>query len=419
MLLALNACVIVTALVAQDPTLKPGVGKWYAWLDTPGGALEFGLEVSDVADDGAAVIVNADERIAVDDVTWHGEELRIEFPHFDSRIFARREGNELVGVWTKRTGSERVVELPFHAATHRYDQPGGPDCSVPPSGVPPAPRPWTPGRFALHFHSDDEEGVLEVSRENGVLRATVLSTTGDYRFLGARSDVRGDRHLALSCFDGSHAFLFRAKWAGDHTLDGQFWSGSTWHDTWTATLDPDAKLPDPFELTRVNPTAKLADLRFPGLDGVVRSLDDGELKGAPTVIQLFGSWCPNCHDEAPYLAELDRRYRARGLRIAGIAFELTGELARDTEQVKRFRARHGIEYPLFVGGLSDKKEASKAFPLLDRVRAYPTTLFVRRDGTVLAVHQGFSGPATGKEHEKLRIDFERRIEDLLREGTTK
>ena len=88
---------------------------------------------------------------------------------------------------------------------------------------------------------------------------------------------------------------------------------------------------------------------------------------------------------------------------------------RDAEQVRRFRERWKLEYPLFVGGLSDKAAASKAFPLLDKVRAYPTTLFVRRDGSVLAVHQGYSGPATGPAHEKLRMEFERSIERLLTE----
>ncbi|MCE9594871.1 MAG: TlpA family protein disulfide reductase [Planctomycetes bacterium] len=396
----------------QEPLLR--VGAWQAFLDTPGGHLEFGLELATQQGQWSATIVNADERICIDSVTWSNGELHVDFPHYDSRIVARLEQkNSLVGKWTKRSDAERVVELAFRANV-------GGNCTAPgPSGPPGTViRTLEPSRWAMRFASELDPAVLAITREGPSLRATVLTTTGDYRYLSVRETHR-DEPISFSCFDGAHAFLFRAKWTNDDTLDGEFWSGSTWHDTWTATLDPDAKLPDPFGLTSVNASAKLAELRFPGLDGVVRSLDEGELKCAPRIIQLFGTWCPNCNDEAPFLVKLASRYRERGLRVAGVAFELTGDLARDTEQVKRFRERYGIEYPLFVGGLSDKAEASKAFPLLDRVRAYPTTLFVRRDGTVLAVHQGYSGPATGKEHEKLRIAFERRIEELLREGTTK
>ncbi|MBI5431615.1 MAG: TlpA family protein disulfide reductase [Planctomycetes bacterium] len=404
--LLLAACV-----ASQDPA--PRTGAWRGALETLGGDLEFGLELARNGDDWSAVLVNADERIAVEDVTWKDGELRIEFPHYDSRVVARL-GHEqaLAGKWTKRSGPERVTELPFRAVT--IGGPGGQNPAGPPGTVR---RELEASRWAMHFASEREAAVLTFSRESAALRATVLTTTGDYRYLTVLDDARNARGqpVTLSCFDGAHAFLFRARWTGERTLEGDFWSGATWHDTWTATLDPDARLPDPFGLTRVDATAKLADLRFRGLDGGVRSLDEGELKDAPRLVQLFGTWCPNCNDEAPYLAELDRRFRDRGLRVAGIAFELTGEFARDAEQVKRYRERWKLEYPLFVGGLSDKAEASKAFPLLDKVRAYPTTLFVRRDGSVLAVHQGYSGPATGPAHDKLRLDFERWIERLLSE----
>ena len=123
-------------------------------------------------------------------------------------------------------------------------------------------------------------------------------------------------------------------------------------------------------------------------------------------------------DAPSCLAELDRRYRARGLSILGLAFELTGDLERDTRQVQRFRERYQIEYPILVAGIADKQDASRRFPLLDRVRAYPTTIFLDAAGNVRAVHTGFAGPATGPEHQHLRAEFERLIEDLLEEPAT-
>jgi thiol-disulfide isomerase/thioredoxin len=155
---------------------------------------------------------------------------------------------------------------------------------------------------------------------------------------------------------------------------------------------------------------------YTGLDGSAVSLADERFAGKPKLLVAFGTWCPNCNDEAALLRELDQRYRDRGLAIVGLGFELSGERQRDLEQLRRFQARHGIEYPLLLAGVADKERASESLPLLERVRAYPTTIFVGADGTVQAVHQGFAGPATGAEHAALCRDFERRIEALLAGG---
>ncbi len=117
-----------------------------------------------------------------------------------------------------------------------------------------------------------------------------------------------------------------------------------------------------------------------------------------------------------YLVELHGKYKDRGLSIVGLAFEHTGNFERDARQVRRFAKRYGVEYPLLVAGLSDKKAASKAFPLLDRVRSYPTTIFLHADGRVRAVHTGYAGPATGLANYELRAKFESLIEELLAES---
>ena len=133
------------------------------------------------------------------------------------------------------------------------------------------------------------------------------------------------------------------------------------------------------------------------------------------LVNLFGSWCPNCNDATAFLVELDRRYRERGLSIVGLAFEMTGRFDRDAKQVRAYAAHHGVTYPLLVAGVHDKQEASKAFPWVDRVRSYPTTIFFHGDGRVRAVHTGYSGPATGPAYDALWESFVRLIEELLGE----
>ena len=145
----------------------------------------------------------------------------------------------------------------------------------------------------------------------------------------------------------------------------------------------------------------------------MRSLADPELSGKARVIEVFGTWCPNCHDASHYLADLHRRFRDKGLVVVGLAFELTGDLPRDTDQVKTFAERHKVEYPLLIAGISDREKASASLPMLDKLRAYPTLIVLDREGKVRAVYTGFSGPATGEAYTAFQHKFESLIESLL------
>ncbi|MFQ5502223.1 MAG: TlpA disulfide reductase family protein, partial [Phycisphaerae bacterium] len=267
------------------------------------------------------------------------------------------------------------------------------------------------GRWKVRFSRSDEPAVgIFDQRPDGAVEGTFLTTTGDYRFLAGRYEAG---RLRLSCFDGAHAFLFDASIQPDGSLMGDFQSRDTWHETWTATRDDKVALPDGFKLSRATDRPSLENLKFRDLSGTLRSPADAAFAGTVRIIEVFGSWCPNCHDASAYLSELDHKYRDRGLSILGLAFEVTGDFERDARQVRRFIRRHGIEFPVLLAGLSDKKEASKALPFLDQVRAYPTTLFLKADGTIQAVYTGFSGPATGEEYQGLRRKFEKLIETML------
>jgi thiol-disulfide isomerase/thioredoxin len=403
---------IVCAVLAftQQYELPPITrGKWDAWLDSPGGELHFGLEIDADTQGPYFALLNGSERILHRSLTHEKESFAFAIPAYDSRIDARfgADAFALDGEWSKRAGPERVVRLPFHARYPQRSRTGPCDALL--------------GRWSARFESSADPAVAILEgrsrRIEGVplsIEATFLTTLGDYRYL-AGTAVDGS-HLELACFDGAHAFLFKAELKPDGSLEGDFWSGDRWHETWTAVRDERAQLPDPFGLTKWNASASLASIAFPDLDGKPRSL--AEFAGRARMLVLFGSWCPNCNDEAAFLRELDQRYRARGLSIVGLAFELTGDAARDAQQVKLYAARHQLAFPLLLAGTSDKASATQRFPLLDKVRAYPTTVFLHGDGRVRAVHQGYSGPATGAEHAKLREDFERLIEDLLTETPT-
>jgi thiol-disulfide isomerase/thioredoxin len=394
---------LVTAPV-QEPTPAELAGAWDARLvlDAEGRELPFGLEL--VLRDGvlAAELVNEPERIAIPEVHLEEGLLRLAMPHYDSVIEARLAGERLEGTWEKTRGKGERARVPFVAERAR---------PAPADAAPVSPLAIA-GRWSVDFESDERPavGVFEAGAGSGAVRGTFLTATGDYRYLAGT--LRGTA-LVLSCFDGAHAFLFEAELQDDERLAGTFWSGNWWKEGWTARRDASAALDDPFQETSWSGDVSLASLAFLDLDGGLVSLASPGLAGLGYVLVLLGTWCPNCNDEAKLLVELDRRYREKGLSIVGLAFELTGEFERDREQVLRFAARHGITFPLLLAGTADKQEATLAFGGLEAVRAFPTTVFLGGDGRVRAVHSGYAGPATGREHEELRARFELLIDELL------
>lgn len=404
------ALLVSLVLVACGETSRPelALGTWRAWLDSPGGELPFGLEFEGRGDGLRAWLVNGAERIEVERVELGDRTLLLGIDHYDSAIHATlgSGGRELEGRWSKTAGPDETSTLAFHATAG-----GGPRFPGPRQA---AERSDVSGRWAVDFSSDENPavGIFDMQGDGTVL-GTFLTSTGDYRYL-AGSFTRG--RLRLSCFDGAHAFLFDATLQADGSLAGNFWSRDSWHETWTAHLDPEARLLDPFAQTRWVAGAELDRVRYPDLDGRLRALGEPELSGRARLLVVFGTWCPNCNDSSRYFVELHERYRGRGLAIVGLAFEMTGSFERDAEQVRKYVAYHGIQYPVLLAGTSDKEAASAAFALIDRVRSYPTTIFLDEDNRVRGVYSGFSGPATGEAYEELRSRFEGLIEEMLPPG---
>jgi len=387
-------------------------GRWRAWLDSPGGELPFEIEISRGDSGWSATIINSPEHIAVPVVTVRDGVLTLGMDYFDSTIVANasRGGARLDGVWKKKSVGDQWTQMSFHATAG--DQPRFAPLPHGDGEALPLRRRWT-----VKFNKTDDlaVGVFEHTAGDSVV-ATFLTTTGDYRFLAGSWE---SGRLRLSCFDGAHAFLFDARLETDGRLSGDFWSRDRWHETWVARPDAAATLPDPFTQTKWVGKVPLADLVFPDVDGRRRSLADPSFAGKARIIEIFGTWCPNCHDASEYLIELDARYRATGLSVLGLAFELSGKFSRDARQVGRYIDRVGVTYPVLVAGESDKKKASELFPVLDRVRSFPTFVFMHGDGRVRAVYTGFTGPATGEAYGELRHRFEAIIEELLAESGEK
>ena len=398
------------ALIGCGPTPEPPAtgsslapGSWRATLASPGGAITFGLDLEESEEGLRAVLVNGSERQPAGVLEAAGEQIRFKIPPYRSALVATPDpdGRGLTGYWERDVGEGPVPLMPFAAVA-------GTDAR-PPARPDPAAQEALSGRWRVRFEGDGEDaiGLFEVA-PTGRASGTFLTTLGDYRYLNGWFDGEA---LRLACFDGAHAFLFEARLGVGGDLSGDFWSRDSFHTTWTATRDETARLPDDFALTRWTEGEDLDGLGFPDLNGEPRALSELLPADSPGLLVIFGTWCPNCNDLTETLVELQRRHPS--LHIVGLAFELGADPAKHREAVRGYIAHHGITYPVLLGGSASKALASEALPILDCVRAYPTTVFLAKDRRPTAVHTGFSGPATGQRYEALVERFESEIESLI------
>jgi thiol-disulfide isomerase/thioredoxin len=393
---------------ADAPATGVVLGTYRAVLSLPGGDLPFGLELAQEGPAAVAYLLNGGERLEVTEVTIAGPHLDIRMPGYENRLIADAKGDELQGeiILDKMGGKQQ--RIPLHAKLGQgyrfFDAAGGAAGDV-------------SGRWAVNFIDDadgkPEAAVGEFTQSHDIVRGTFLTATGDHRFLGGQ--IKGDE-LYLSTFDGAHAFLYRAKIAADGTLAGDFWSGTAHHERWTGRRDANAALPDAYSLTAMRTGATHLDFAFRDLAGNTVTSNDPAFKGKVMIVALAGSWCPNCHDEAAFLEPLYRDYRRKGVEIVALMFEHFGDFPRAAAATQRFRQHYGIEYTTLIAGISDKDEAAKVLPTLDRVYAFPTTIFIDKKGNVRKIHTGFSGPATGDHYAQFVHEVKDTLDRLLAES---
>jgi len=392
------------------------VGQWRSVLETPGGELPFFLRIAEQDGALAAVVVNDIEEAPLSAVRIDGTTVTLEMAWYDSELegTVSGDGSRIAGHWRKTVPggdsvlpwtAERGLGPRFEPIAETDLRPGAADALSEISGV------W---RLVFVDHGGEDVVRGELRQVDGRVTGTMLTSVGDYRYLDGSYE---SGVLRLSTFDGAHAFLFHGRAQPDGRLVGDSWSRDSYHATWVGerVQNHERILPDPWQ--QVIPTQ--ADRRFrfnrPDSDGELVSNEDARFVGKVLVVNLFGSWCPNCNDEAPLLADWHRRWSADGLEIVGLAFEFSGDPKRDRLMLNRYAERHGIEYPLLLAGLSDKAEAAEVVPDISAVNSYPTTILVARDGAIRWIHSGFAGPGTGRHHESLVAELEQRIETLLSE----
>jgi thiol-disulfide isomerase/thioredoxin len=382
---------------------EPTVGAYRATLTLPGGEAPFGLEVAREEGNYVLYLVNGTERTRVPDVQVQNQELRAHFQGYENTLEAKLFRDRLEGNVTLIKAGGVLQVIPFEAklgdGSRFYSKPSTDNADV-------------AGRWRVKFTEDDgttSDAVAELSQSHDRVSGTVLTPTGDHRFL--EGQVHGDE-LMLSTFAGGLAYFYKLRVAKGGELQGDYWQGLKEHVRVQA--DRDAAAQYTVANTELKEGAKLA-FTFRDVDGKQVSLDDERFRNKVVIVTLGGTWCPNCHDEAEFLEPFYKAHRGEGFEVLGLMLERHPEFEQSAAAVKRFQQDFGIEYTLLIAGVSDKDEASKSLPFLKEVLGYPTALFIDRKGVVRKIHTGFSGPATGEHYEHYKEEFTTFVTALLHE----
>lgn len=386
----------------QLSTIALLAGIWRAVLSLPANELPFNFELIENESLYSVVIINGEERIKADEIVIKGDSLFLKLPVFDSEIKVKFTEKEMKGAWinySRRTNQS----IPFRAEfglKHRF------------TTSPEKLYKNISGRWETWFSPGTKDSSLAIGIFKQNLKevtGTFLTSTGDYRYL--QGITEGDS-LFLSCFDGSHAFLFKAKITNENnSMKGIFISGNHGREDWIARRNDSIELPNPDSLTFLKPGYNDFNFSFPDLDSNIVSLRDKKYENKVKVIQLMGSWCPNCMDESVYLADYYRKNNSKGVEIIGLAFEKTNDFQKAVSNIRRLKERFGIKYTLLIAGNRDN--AANALPMLNHIMGYPTTIFIDRNNKVRKIYTGFNGPATGIYYEKYKDEFTSFIDKLL------
>lgn len=351
-----------------------------------------------------ASLINGRERLELTGRKGGGDTIVYPLVVFDGdlRLVPTAAGG-LKGYYTRNDSRKGTLRVPVSGSPERSQVAMLPSPEQKYDVLFSAPDGSSPYPAVGHIQSVGSRGKAKV------LRGTFETTTGDYRFL--EGEQTGDS-LWLSCFDGAHLFLFTARQKGDSLIRGRFYATGPGNEVWRGKRNAKAKLPDALARVTTRPGVPPG---FSALDtnGTTITLDDPRFKGKPVILQLSGSWCPNCMDETTFLSDWYRSPERRDIEVVSLGFEWRPERSYWKNRLATVQRRLDVPYLLTYAGRSNKDSAAARLPFLSQVEAFPTTIFLNRRHEVVAVHTGYSGPATGDAHTQFRQEFKDLIKKLL------
>ena len=392
-ILAASALWAASAALAQPPA-----GLWDARITTNEVEIPFRFELSGKAPNVQGAFFNGDDRVPSTGGRFENGALWLNFAQYGSRLELSWKDGALAGTYTRGGRTYAVSATPSK-----------------PEAASAVQAPSIAGEWEIAAKSSKGESAWRfVVRQDGAqVSAAILRVDGD---TGVLEGSYRDGKFVLGHFDGARPLLLEVTPGNDGTLEVSQ-SGKPKAIAVRADVARAKNLPaptDPATHTSVKDPAEPFHFSFPDLSGKVVSDRDERFRDKVVIVALGGSWCPNCHDEAPFLEALYKKYHARGLEVVGLFFEEADQL-KDPARVRAFIRQYGVEYPILLGG--ETEQVHEKLPQAVNLDCWPTTFFLGRDGRVRAVHAGYAAAASGVYHDDLEKDVTNLLERLLGETT--
>ncbi len=379
-------------------------GPWHLEFRLPGNNIlpvDFSLTKVDAS--YQIEFLNASEKIRTTNITINKNKITIKDDVFNSWF----EGNiisptKITGFWYK---DDITYKLPFEAkqtVVDRFPKPENMGNS----------HPNISGTWQVEFSkgTDNEyKSIGQFQQVDNYVTGTFMTETGDFRYLEGNMY---NNNLYLSCFDGAHAFLFKASFI-NNVLEGNFWSGSHWEEPWVASRNEKFKLTNPDSLTFLKEGFETVNFKLPNLHGDSISLSDEKYKNKVIIVNIMGPWCPNCKDETAYLTELYNKYHETGLEVVALSFDKTDDFKICKNNLTKIQHHFGAKYDFLIAGKASKIEAAKVLPMLNQIMSYPTSIFIDKKGKVRKIRTGFYGPGTGSYYTQYTEQTDSFVQTLL------
>jgi len=396
----LGVVALLVALPAAAQTQSPA-GLWDAAVVVNGLEIPFRFEISNSGSNVSGWFFNGDEKVLSTGGTFENGSLVLNFDHYATSLEASLVNGRLAGTYNRAAGY-----YPFYAK--RFSPPAGF-----PNEVPAIDGLWTIG--SVNSNKGESAWRFIVRQSGAEVTAAILRVDGD---TGGLSGTYRNGRFVVSHFSGARPLVLELTPQKDGSLE--IVRNKT--EKMIAVKDSEAKLKgvaeptDPSRHSSVKDPTEPFKFAFPDVTGKIVSSTDERFRGKVVIVGIGGSWCPNCHDEAPFLSELYTKYKSKGLEIVELSFEEEAQKAKGYPRLLAFNKRYGVNYTVLLAG--DQGDLQEKVPQIHNLNSFPTTIFVGKDGLVRAVHAGFAGAVSGVFHESAKEEITATVERLLAERSS-
>lgn len=425
MTLALSGRVVATLLFATSLAFAlpaaaaakapfPAEGVWRGEFTIDGDPIPFNFEVKGKrAQDATFTLLNGTRTDKFKVTPRDDGTFSVRMNTYDAVLEGKvsEDGSHLVGQYKdlvpSRNGARNLAFTAEQGAAWRFVKPGQDE----------APAADLSGKWAVQTidkaaRQDKRNQVALLKQEGNRLSGVFMTVVGDTREL--EGTVQGNRFY-LSGFSGPSPLLIRGTIDEDGNIQGAFGSGIYNVVKFEAEKSDKVELPDPYKLTFLKDGQDRIDFSFPDLQGKPVTLQDDKYRGKVVIVEVIGTWCPNCTDQTYFLAPWFKQNQHRGVEAVAVAFEQEDNFDYFQKTLTTFKDYFDIRYDIVFGGIADKKVATEKLKGLNYMAAFPTTIIIGRDGKVREIYTGYTGTVTGEYHQDYVTRFNSLLDGLIAE----